>query len=249
MLQRILILSGYVALGIFLAGSLSFSVSESRNVSCKEIQIVLNDDDVIQISKNEIRKLINEADKQIVGKHLRDIDTDLIEHEIETHQAIQEAEVYKILAADSSSYKGILGVRVKHREPVVRILSGNSKYYLDKWGEKIPVSSAYTARVLVVTGNFSEEYAKRELLPFVLALNEDPFWKAQIEQVHIDSLGEVFLTPLVGDQIIELGYLKDYPVKMRNLKAFYEQVMAQNNWDNYKVINLKYRNQVIAKKR
>ncbi|HZH72968.1 MAG TPA: hypothetical protein VFD91_10790 [Mariniphaga sp.] len=249
MLQRILILAGYIVLGAFLAVSLSFVVSESRNVNCKDIHIELSEDDVIRISRNEIRNLINDADKQIIGKQLRHINTDHIEQEIETHRAIEKAEVFKILAADSSSYKGIIGVRVKHREPVVRIVSGNGKYYLDKWGEKIPVSSVYTARVLVVTGNFSEEYAKRELLPFVIFLNENPFWEAQIEQVHVDSLGEVFLTPLVGDQTIEFGSLKNYQVKMRNLKAFYEQVMAQNNWDNYKEINLKYRNQVIAKKR
>lgn len=80
-------------------------------------------------------------------------------------------------------------------------------------------------------------------------MNETPFWRAQIEQVHVDSGGGIFLSPLVGDQVIELGSLIDYPVKLQNLKAFYEQVLAHNNWDKYEKVSLKYRNQVIAKKR
>jgi len=33
------------------------------------------------------------------------------------------------------------------------------------------------------------------------------------------------------------------------VKAFYEQVMAQNNWNKYEQISVKYKNQVIAKKK
>jgi cell division protein FtsQ len=180
---------------------------------------------------------------------LRLIDTELIELEVEKHQAIQKAEVYKIVARDSTSFRGILGIRIRHREPAIRVMSGGGNYYLDKYGEKIPVSTNYSANVLVATGNFSEEYARQELLPFVMFINDNPFWKAQIKQIHIDVNGEILLTPLVGDQIIELGSLKDYPEKLRNMKAFYEQVLVQNNWDKYRLISVKYKNQVIAKKR
>ena len=249
MLRKILILSGYLALVAFLVVTLSFAGSESRNVICKEIQIELRDDDVIKIGREEIKKMILSADNHVVGKELRHINTEVIEQHVEKHQAIQKAEVFKIMATDTSSYKGILGVRVKHREPVVRVMAASDRYYLDETGEKIPVSSSYTARVLVATGNFSEEYARTELLPFIQFLNASSFWRAQVEQVHVDSNGDVFLIPLVGEQLIEFGTIKDYAVKLRNLKAFYEQVMTQNKWNDYKVINLKYKNQVIAKKR
>jgi len=122
-------------------------------------------------------------------------------------------------------------------------MSSTGSYYLDKTGEQIPVSANYAARVLVSTGYFSEEFARNELLPFVLFLDENPFWKAQIEQVHVEQ------TAYSGDHVIELGALENYPVKLRNLKAFYEQVVARNQWDKYGQISVKYKNQVIAKKR
>ncbi|MFW5822292.1 MAG: cell division protein FtsQ/DivIB, partial [Tangfeifania sp.] len=139
--------------------------------------------------------------------------------------------------------------RVKHREPAVRIMSAEGRYYLDKNGEIIPVSANYTANVLLATGYFSEKFAKDELLPFVLFLENNPFWKAQIEQVHVEQDGDIILTPFVGDHLIELGPLVNYPAKLRNMKAFYRQVMARNKWSEYKMVSLKYHNQVIAKKR
>jgi cell division protein FtsQ len=103
--------------------------------------------------------------------------------------------------------------------------------------------------VLVATGYFSEDFAKEQLLPFALFLEENPFWKAQIEQVHVEQNGNVVLTPLVGDHLIELGNMQNYVEKLRNMKAFYEQVLVLNNWDKYQTISLKYKNQVIAKKK
>src|SRR5690554_4055582 len=230
MFRKILIVSGYLFLIAFLAVTLAFSSLEGRNVSCREIQVQLAQDDIIRLSKNEISRLVLGADNQVVGKELRHINTDFIEQEIEKHQAILKAEVYKVITEDTTSSKGILGVRVKHRKPVVRIMSAGGRYYLDDTGARIPVSPRYTANVLVATGSFSEEFARQELLPFVLYLNESPFWQAQIEQVHVDSGGGIVLSPLVGDQVIELGSLHDYPVKLKNLKAFYEQVLARDNW-------------------
>ncbi|MFW6290182.1 MAG: cell division protein FtsQ/DivIB [Mariniphaga sp.] len=229
--------------------TLSFAARESSNITCKNVHIEFGENELIQLNKEEIAKLVKKADQQLIGKTLKQINTDSIEKEVKKHPAIAGAEVFKVITSDSTAYSGILGVRVKHREPVVRVMSATGKYYLDAEGEKIPLSSGYTANVLVATGDFSEEYARSEILPFVLYLNNSTFWKAQIEQVHVEKDGGVFLTPLIGDQLIEMGSVENYPEKLRNLKAFYEQVLAQNNWDKYNTISLKYKNQVIAKKR
>lgn len=249
MLRKLLKLIGIVMLVAFLVVTLSFSASESRNIPCRSIEIEISENELIKISKEEITRLVNSADEQLIGKNLEQINADFIEKEVEKHQAIYNAEVYKVIAKDTVNYRGILGVRVKHREPAVRIMSAEGSYYLDKNGEKIPVSANYTANVLVATGYFSEKFAKEELLPFVLFLENNPFWKAQIEQVHVEQDGDIMLTPLIGDHLIELGKLNDYPAKLRNMKAFYRQVMARNKWNEYKMVSLKYNDQVIAKKR
>jgi cell division protein FtsQ len=201
------------------------------------------------VNKNELIRLVKGADNDVLNKKLTQINCETIEKAVEKHQAILKAEVYTVIEKDSISYKGVLAIRVKHREPVVRIMSETASYYLDEFGGKIPISSNYSANVLATTGYFSEKYAVEQLLPFVLFIENDEFWQAQIEQIHIEKTGDVLLTPLVGEHIIEFGALDDYQKKLKKMKAFYQQVLARNNWNKYKTVSLKYNNQVIAKRR
>lgn len=234
---------------IFIIVTLAFTASECNDVVCNNIKIEFDNNELIQVNKDELIRLINTADNDVLTKKLTKIHAELIEQAVEKHEAILNAEVYTVIEKDSSSYKGVLAVKIKHRKPVVRIMSESASYYLDEFGGKIPISSNYTANVLVTTGYFSEKYAVEQLLPFVLFVEDDDFWQAQIEQVYIQKNGEVLLTPLVGEHIIEFGNLNDYQKKLKKMKAFYEQVLAKNSWNKYKRISLKYNNQVIAKRR
>lgn len=233
---------------VFFIITLSFTSRISKNVVCRNISVEFNRDESIRLNENEIIRLVKSADGQIEGKLLDEINADLVEREVEKHQAILNADVYKVIAKDTISYKGVLAVKVEHRKPVVRIMSESGSYYLDEYGWKIPVSTNYAANVLVTTGYFNETFAREQLLPFILFVEEDEFWNAQIEQIHVERDGNVLLTPLVGEHIIELGSIGNYHEKLRNMKVFYEKVLAKNNWNKYKIISLKYKNQVVAKK-
>ncbi|NQU55361.1 MAG: hypothetical protein HQ522_22825 [Bacteroidetes bacterium] len=249
MFRKLLKIAGGLVLVIFIIGTLAFTSFESKDVVCRSIEIDFGSNELIQVDKDELIRLVKAADKDILNKKLTQINSEIIEKAVKKHEAILNAEVYKVITKDSSSYKGVLTVKVKHREPVVRIMSETASYYLDEFGGRIPISSNYTANVLATTGYFSEKFAKEQLLPFVLFIENDEFWQAQIEQVHIEKDGEVLLTPLVGEHIIEFGNLEDYQKKLQKMKAFYEQVLAKNNWNKYKTVSLKYNNQVIAKRR
>lgn len=249
MLRKLFKIAGYLVLIVFFIVTLAFTSHESKNVPCRNIEIEFSNDELIKLSKADIARMVKLADKEITNKKLEDINAEVIEEAVEKNPAILNAEVYKVVAKDTVAYKGILTVRVKHRKPVVRVMSESDSYYLDRFGDKIPISTSYTANVLVATGYISDKYAKEQLLPFVLSVEKDEFWKAQIEQIHVEKSGDVILTPLVGDQIIELGDVENYKVKLRNMKAFYNQVLANNNWDKYEKVSLKFKNQVVAKKR
>ena len=249
MLYRILKLAGYLLLIVILTVTLAFTSRKVKNVTCDNIEVKYNENESIHISKDEIRRIVMSADNQLIGKKFEQINAEFIEKEIEKHQAVLNAEVFKVVAADSARFRGVLGIRVKHREPVLRLMSANGSYYMDRTGEQIPVSSSYSAKALVVTGYFSEEFAKEELLPFALFLEENPFWKAQIGQMHVEQSGNVLLTPLIGNHLIELGAMENFQEKLRNMKVFYEQILVRNNWDKYERISLKYKNQIVAKKR
>lgn len=248
MFKKLSKIGGIVLLLLFMVVTLAFTSLEYKHETCREIEIVYQADDMITVDKDLIRKIVLNTDKEIIGKTFDQINAAKLEEEVEKIQSVKHAEIFEVVAKDTGAYKGILTVKVKHREPLLRVINGKESYYLDDSGHKFPVSTSYPAHVLVATGDMDEEFA-RELLPCVRFIEDDDFWSAQIEQIHVTNNDEIILTPLIGDHLIELGSVDDFQEKFRNMKAFYKEVLAKNNWNKYKSISLKYKNQVIAKRR
>lgn len=248
MLRKLAKITCFLFLIFFLVGTLAFTSFEKKEVKCTGIEVSFKDSDPIHISKNEVLRLVTAADNKIIKKRLNQINSEYIEQSVEKNQAIKEAQVYKIIKNDSGTYNGVLVVKVFHRIPVLRVITDSGSFYLDKDGNRIPVSSNYTTHVLVATGVITEKFAREKILPFVLFVEKDDFWQAQIEQINVESDKNVQLVPLIGNHIIEMGSLDDFQGKLQRVKAFYEQVMTKNNWDKYKEISVKFDNQVIAKR-
>ncbi|NOY95314.1 MAG: hypothetical protein GXO81_02840 [Chlorobi bacterium] len=249
MFRKIANITGWLLLGGFLAATLAFSSIQTKDVKCEDIKVFFDGEQVICLDKSEIVSLVKKADRKLLGKNLNRVNAELIEQAVEKHSTIENAEVYKMVAKNGNSYKGILAVRIKYRTPVLRIITGNKSYFLDKDGKQIPVSTNYSANVLAVTGKIRGKFAKDKILPFILYIRDDEFWNAQIEQIHVNAEDDIILTPLVGAHLIEFGSVDNYQEKFRNLKAFYEKVLVNNNWNKYNRINLAYKNQVIGIKR
>jgi cell division protein FtsQ len=249
MLKKILKLIGFLVLIIFVIGTLAFSSVESRNIVCSDIEVVIDKHDLIAVDEEKLVGLVKSADSKILTKTLEEINTEILEQEINKIPAILTANAYKLIVNENGSYKGVLVVKVKHRKPVMRVAGSSGNYYLDKDGVRIPVSPSYSANVLVSTGAVTQNFAVEKLLPFILYVEDDDFWKAQIEQIHVEKNGNILLVPLVGDHIIELGDAENYEQKLEVMEEFYKQVLAKNNWDKYEKISLKYNNQVVAKRR
>lgn len=249
MFRKLLKLTAFLLLIVFIIGTLAFTTIESRNIMCTGIEVVFDEDEAINIDKDKLIRLVKAADSKVLRKTLDEINSEIIEDEIEQIPAILTADVYKLIVNEKGKYKGVLVVKVKHREPVMRVIRSSGSYYLDKHGVRIPVSTSYPTNVLVTTGSISEDFAVEKLLPFVMYVEDDDFWKAQIQQVHVEDDGDVLLIPLVGGHIIELGELDNYRGKLNVMRAFYKQVLVKNNWDKYEKVSLKYNNQVVAKRR
>jgi cell division protein FtsQ len=249
MFRKLLKLVGFLFLITFVIGTLAFTSIESRNIMCSDIQVVFDKDEAINIDKERLVKLVKASDSKIFSKTLDEINSEIFEDEIEKIPAILRADVYKLMVNEKGAYKGVLVVKVKHREPVLRIITSNGSYYLDKLGVRIPVSASYSTNVLVASGSISEQFAVEKLLPFALYVEGNDFWNAQIEQIYVQEDGDVLLTPLVGGHIIELGEVDNYINKLHVMSEFYKQVLAKNNWDKYEKISLKYNNQVVAKRK
>jgi len=249
MIRKILKLVGFVALVVFIIGTLAFTTIESRNIKCSAIEVVFDDEELVSVDKDKLIRMAKTADPKILNKTLEKINAEKIEKEVSKHPSILHADVYKLIVTEEGKTKGVLVIKVKNRRPVMRVVTSNGSFYVDEEGVEFPVASRYANRIMVASGSISEKFAAEKLLPFVEYVNNNDFWHSQIEQIYVEQDGDVLLTPLIGGHIIEMGDLDNYEIKLMNMKAFYKQVLSNNNWDKYSRISLKYNNQVVAKKR
>jgi cell division protein FtsQ len=151
--------------------------------------------------------------------------------------------------AKGFSFSGKLVISVDERMPVLRIRNSTDDYYLDSEGIKVPVSLKYVQRILIASGTVPNKDIEKSLLKMAAYVDKDEFWRAQIEQVFVQANGELLLLPQVGNYLIEFGIPDDYELKLRNLKAVYQQGFKNLGWNKYKIISVKYRNQVVCTKK
>lgn len=220
-------------------------------------------DDNRFISEEQMEEIVGDLGYTADSTLMKDIDPRRIEHLLENNAYIRDAEVYKEL-------NGRLHVDVNVRQPIMRLynLHGES-IYIDDQGVFMPLSNRYAARAPVVNGlltvgltqfvgmNVREvtetvPHKDAELLlevfEVVTVCREDPFWKAQFNQVYVNEERELELIPRVGDHRIIVGDAQDIEKKLNKLRLFYEEGLNKTGWNEYKVINLKYANQVVCTK-
>jgi cell division protein FtsQ len=198
-----------------------------------------------------------------ISQKIKDIDTYQIEKALNEHQAVEKADVY-------ISIDGKLIIDLTQRKAILRVFSKNKSFYIDNKGKIMPVSEKYTAHVPVATGeinldlpsllkftNLKGELIDSALIPklyfdlYYLSsfIDSNPFWKAQIEQVYVDKQSEFELIPRVGNHTIVLGGVYNLQQKFDKLMQFYTKGLSKTGWNEYRTINLKYKDQVVCTKR
>lgn len=240
----IVCLSGLVVL-------MGFIEVKKQDVKCENVKIIIPGADNF-IEREEIDAILAESEGNLIGRNLKEVNTQKIEKTIQANPYIAFAKVY-------ADMDGVIHIEIKQRQPVLRVINaGGQDYYIDKEGLKMPVSANFTANVLVATGNILEGFGGRvdslrtplaaDLYQIALYLKKDTLWDAQIEQIFVNNKKDIELIPRVGNQRIILGDASSLDHKMDNLLAFYKQAMPLVGWDAYKTISVKYANQVVCEK-
>lgn len=193
------------------------------------------------ICDSEIKSLILKNHPGLIGKQATKINKEHLERVINKIPSVKNTEVF-------TSLKGCLHLEIEQRKPVVRLLKGKG-FYIDEEGKRMPLSSSYTSRVLVVSGHIKDRTIESDLMPLVNFITKDEFWSSQINQIYVDSKDEYILIPRVGGQKIELGKIDNFERKFSKLYALYKNGFSTVGWNKYNKINLKYENQVVCTKR
>lgn len=205
------------------------------------------------IDEASVRDYILDLGDPIVGSEIESIDISRIQQALMELPSVNSAEVY-------TTVDGCVKVFVKQRTPSFRVFNTlGESFYIDTKGGRMPLSDQYTARVPVLTGNITAPFAVNVSTPKEEKLLQDAsvlfdflehneFWSAQVEHVYIDNKGQFVLVPRVGSAHIEIGHAVNLDSKFRRLKRFYQEMTHQNNLNQYKRINVKFRDQVVCER-
>lgn len=262
--RRVLTITAWMLCTVVLIVFLGFVNHEQHDLRCKGIEISIAEEAAHEfIDHRDILTLLHSKGK-LTGKPLGSINTSLLEKIILTNPYVKSVEVY-------SSVDGKLHVGIRQRNPIVRIINRKDEhFYIDEEGRFMPISDQYTPPVLVASGaifnTFSEMRAgemrsrhdsTRMLTPrmidqvFVMAdyISRDTFWNDNAEQIYVNEYQELELIPRIGDHRIVFGDTTMMSEKFRNLQVFYLEGLNNTGWNNYSIINLKYKGQVVCTKK
>ena len=210
---------------------------------CSKVQIQVDTEgDLFFINTEMVEEMIFSKEDSLIGKAYEDINISLLEEFVNEHPNIKKAELYLTL-------DGTLSIDVKQREPLARVFEGNESYYLDEEMAQFALSDQYSARVLQVYWDEITESRIEILVQLIDLIDSDKFLKAQITAIEFDENNELVVYPRVGGHKIILGEAEDFRNKFEKLKVFYRHGLGKVGWDRYSMINLKYHNQVVCKKR
>ena len=186
------------------------------------------------ISVDSVNKLLKQI-KQDTSTHLKR-DLNLYERILSNNEIIEKADL-------SIDIENRMFVSIKERNPVLRFINQDS--YLDASGKLMPLSNKFTERIPIIIGTINEQHLKK--LGFVgNFIKNDSFLKNHISGLEMD---EKFLVFYIKNKSFKLkmDFFNDVKKKFFNYKVFYKSV-NDSILNTYSMINLNFKNQIIAKK-
>lgn len=222
---------------VFLFGFSNYR-NETKTVTS---EVIFEQGDNLFMSYEMVNKLLIQNQKHVKNQAKSLINLSSLEKQVLAHPMVENATTF--LTID-----GQLKTSVKQRTPIGRVRTNSESYYIDRQGQKMPLSSNYSARVPIITGLLVTENME-DIYRLLTYIKRDEFLKKQIVGIDKSAENDFLLLTRIGDHKINLGGIEDLEVKFKNLKAFYNHTMTDKTIENYKIINLKYNNQVVCTKK
>jgi len=250
-IKKILFVTVWLCIGAGMFILLLAAISNKKRGHCSQYAInVKGSEKNSFIDAKDVEALLMKATKgKIKDQPVSSFNLFELEAMLEDNTWVSKAELY----FDSQD---VLHVMVTEKEPVARIftIDGNS-FYIDSIGRKIPLSDKMSARVPVFTGFTGKK--KLNSIDSILFNNvrttanyimRNPFWLAQVAQIDITPDRNFEMIPVVGNHLVKIGDGDNIEMKFKNLKIFYTQVLSKTGFDKYKIIDVRFRGQVVASK-
>ncbi len=270
-MKRIFNIIIFIALSSGMVFLFVFANLKQKELVCGEFIIDIDYNGAPPLINNStIRREITRSGLRIKNQPVASIKAPQLQQLLKSNPYVKKATI-------SVSVNGVVKANILQRNPIVRVVDREyNQCLLDDEGHMMPVNIEFPVRLVLATGNINNlkkasaktgasnapstrvryQPARTSNLPsdlsdihkVALKLEADTLTSALIEQIYINSEKEIELIPKIGEQSIIMGDTVLIDHKLRNLRVFYDHGMKNFAWNNYKVINLKYKNQVVCSK-
>ncbi|ESU29399.1 cell division protein FtsQ [Flavobacterium limnosediminis JC2902] len=219
-----------------------YSFSEKRNESRKLVktEVKFAGENMPFLTDEMVNNLLIQNSGSVTSIRKEKLDLNRLERELDSHQMIADAQVY-------ATVDGTLKALVTQKTPIARVSNERSSYYIDYEGNKMPLSDHFSARVPLVFGEINNENRKG-LTEVFQNIHDDDFLKKNITGAKILESGSVLMTNRNYNYEILFGKPINVDKKFNNYKAFFQHAMKDTLIGEYKMINLKFTQQVVCTK-
>ncbi|MBR1834203.1 MAG: hypothetical protein IJ785_01660 [Bacteroidales bacterium] len=194
------------------------------------------------VTPQQVADLVLRSMPDITSQRLRDVDLSQV-----AKAAV--ASPWLLRCEAGTSIGGTVVVHGVQHRPIVRVCSRNGEYYLDDRGYRVPVSAVGSADLIVASGNIPPKgKGLRDVWTLASYLDGHEQLAPLFDQIYRDAKGDLFLTPKLGNHVVQIGPPDELDSKFVNLMAFYNNALPQAGWETYRQISVKYRGQVVGQR-
>ena len=191
----------------------------------------------------EVSELVKKELPTLTSMMLRDVDLKAVEKAAAKSPFLLSCEA-------GTSISGSVVVFAVQRHPIVRVCAKGREYYLDDKGCRVPVSLSGSCDVIVASGNIPDKgKGLKDVWLLASFFDSHPDVAPLFDQIYRDASGDLFVTPKLGNHVVQVGSVDELEEKFDNLMAFYTRGLPQAGWETYKQVSVKYHGQVVCTKR
>ena len=219
-----------------------FSFASNRNASRKltKSTVVFEGDNALFVKNETVNKLLIENKKDASGIQKDKLDLNKLEKTIDAQEMIDKSDVFV-------SIDGVLKAVVKQKTPIARVVDGESSFYIDYKGNRMPLSDNFTARVPLVLGVINKKNSE-DLAELFRIIYNDEFLKKNIIGVEIMPNGSLKMLNRNFNYQIDFGSMINVEQKFKNYKAFFQKAVLDSSLSKYNKIDLRFTEQVVCTK-
>ena len=219
-----------------------YSFTSNRNENRKLIKsTVIFVGDIAPFVKQEtVNKLLIENKKDASSIQKVNLDLNKLERILDAQEMIEKSDVFV-------SIDGVLKAVVKQKTPVARVFDNEGSFYIDYKGNRMPLSTNFTARVPLVLGIINKKN-NEDLADLFRIIYDDAFLKKNIIGIQIVPNGSLIMLNRNFDFQIDFGRMINVERKFKNYKAFFQKAVLDSSLYKYKKIDLRFTEQVVCTK-